>query len=70
MIFDNKNSRQNAIEEIKKLKSVYGISYHYDLKKNLWLNKYLMDQREYYRVIDESYKARSQPAGKKVDLEV
>lgn len=45
MVFDNKNARQNAIEEIKKLKNLYGVSYHYDLKKNPHANKYLMDQR-------------------------
>ena len=56
MYFENKKNRQTAIEAIKKINSTYGISYHYDLKKDPIMGRYLMNKDEYYKIIKESAK--------------
>ena len=56
MTFENKINQKAAIMEIKKLKQQYDMPYHYDFKRNYRLNRYLMDPREYDRIIEHSRK--------------
>lgn len=61
MIFDNRYDQKVAINEVKKLKNDYDLSYHYDFKKNPRLNDFLPSLREYDKLLELSRQTREKP---------
>ena len=65
MFFELKENRTAAINEIKKMKNEFQVVYRYEFSKSLKNSRYLMNGKEYARLISLGPEKKEEPPIKK-----